>query len=225
MSTSNVTLAQKLCLAAFLLPLTTLIVCLLLLWYISPTDACIPWLAHCVGVWQIGIPDPISFVFRAGMFATVVVWWCWWYSMKAWLLLTSPTLPMWSVRHCLFIAGLACMGLAIAIALLRPDAQNIPWQFQSSAAAVFWIAMSLAQSRTMHWLKRQQSQPWLNGAQLLWPKRLVNMQWLLLGAYLVLSVAQLEWQKTLEWWLLLVMSAFWLSFWPQWRHFRLVMAE
>lgn len=224
MNTLSLSLAQKLSLAAFVLPHLTLWAGLVILWFISPTDSCIPYIESCVGVWQLGIPDPVSFVYRAGLFSTVVVWMFWWYGMKAWLISHASRPPTWAIRHILLLAGIACCALAVSIALLRPEAEHIQWEFQNTAVIIFILATTLVQGNAIGWLKSQEgSGPLVS--RLKFMHRLVMFQWFLIGVYLVFLIAGADYTLMLEWWIVLVMSVFYLCIFPMWKDFRLVMVQ
>jgi hypothetical protein len=218
------TLAQKLCVAVFLLPQLTAWLCLTWLYYLSPVDACMPYFSLCLGYWHIGVPDPLSFVFRAGLFAAVVVWLFWWYSLKAWLLLSVKQPTAWTIRHILLLGAVACSALLVSVALLRPEQAHILWGWQSAAVALFFIGMVGAHSRVIYWLYRKRRQ-WPEALPLAAKLRMLSLQWLLLAWWLVAVFLQSSWQQPLEWWLMLAVSSFPMMFWRDWRHFRLIITH
>jgi len=192
----------------------------------SRPEACMPLLSGCVGLSELGVPDPLSFVYRAGLLPGAMLLAFWWYAMRSWIADVEPGVAndysAWLTA--LGFAAAAC--LIISVSVLRPEVDQLPWAAHYVFMAGFVGIQLYLQTRLVQRQWGWRKDCVLNTASLWLRAPVVLMQVILVPVMLICWVAgKPELANMASWWLASLMMLFILASYLDWGAFHLTLDD
>ena len=229
----RITVPQRICLVASLVPVTTFAVSYLLSALYGHVDWCNPYIGGCTTITATGIYYPAAYVLRGGIVSAAVVFVLWWYCTQIWLKDIRDYEPNCSIKMLVLIASLASLTLIGSMVVLGENMvpsneHRALWNFHSLTAVVFFVFTSVCQIiMTSHmWVHRQQLST--TGFRIT-AKAVLALAQLLILITLIIALSlgkENHWLiNTSEWWIATLCSLFYLTSYPDWKDFRLTRME
>ena len=192
----------------------------------SQESSCNPWLTGCIGLSELGVPDPLSFVYRAGLLPGAMLLAFWWYAMRSWIADVEPGVAndysAWLTA--LGFAAAAC--LIISVSLLRPEVDQLPWAAHYVFMAGFVVIQLYLQARLVQRQWGWHQDGVLKTASLWLRVPLVLLQLILVPVMLICWIAgKPELANMASWWLASVMMLFVLSSYLDWGAYHLLLDD
>ncbi len=220
---TRMNLPRTLAVAPALFVLSGLIAALIL-YNQTHTIICIPWLSGCIGVSELGVADPLSFVYRAGLLPGAMLLAFWWYAVRSWIAEVEPGTENDYSASLTAFGFAAAVCLIIAVSLLRPEPGMLLWRVHGIFLAGFTGIQLFLQLRLVLRQWRWRKDGILNTPSLWLRGLLVVLQLLLLPAMLVgwlMDLTPLVNQA--EWWLASLMMLFCLASYLDWGRYHLTL--
>lgn len=229
----QITVPQRVCLIASLLPVLTFAVSYVLSAVGGHVDWCNPYIGGCTTITATGIYYPAAYILRGGIVSSAVVFVLWWYCTHTWLKDAKDPNPGWGIKFLVVIASLASLTLVASMVVLgenmEPSSEHRAlWNFHSLTAVVFFVFTSFCQIIMTIYMWRHRKALSTTGFRISTKAILAFVQALILlvliGA-LILG-KETEWLiNTTEWWIATLCSLFYLTSYGDWKTFRLTRME
>lgn len=189
-------------------------------------SSCNPFLSGCIGFSELGVSDPISFVYRAGLLPGAMLLAFWWYAVRSWIAEVEPGITNDYSAWLTALGFAAASCLIIAVSLLRPEPDQLPWGVQHVFMAGFVVIQLYLQARLVQRQWGWRKDGILNTASLGLRIIVLPLQLLLIPILLIGLVMEMpEISSLASWWLALFMMVFCLaSFWD-WGRYHLTLDD
>lgn len=229
----QITVPQRICLVASLVPVLTFVVSYLLSAVGGHVDWCNPYVGGCTTITATGIFYPAAYVLRGGIVSSAVVFVLWWYCTQIWLKDAKDPDPGWGIKLLIWIASLASLTLVASMVVLGENMEpsnehRALWNFHSLTAVVFFVFTSVCQIIMTWFMWTHRKQLSTTGFRITTKAILAIAQLLILLVLIAALVLGKEthWLiNTSEWWIATLCSLFYLTSYPDWKEFRLTRME
>ena len=192
----------------------------------SQESSCNPWLTGCIGISELGVPDPISFVYRAGLLPGAMLLAFWWYAVRSWIAEVEPGVANDYSAWLTALGFTAAACLMIAVSVLRPEVDQLPWAVHCVFMAGFVVIQLYLQARLgqRQWGWRRDGI--LNTVSLWLRAPLVVVQLVLVAVLLIGWIAGTpELAKMAGWWLATLIMLFVLISYLDWGAYHLTLDD
>jgi len=229
----RITVPQRVCLVAAVLPLLTFAVSYLLSAAGGHVDWCNPYIDGCTTITATGIYYPGAYVLRGGIVSSAVVFVLWWYCTHIWLKDVKDPDPGWGIKLLIWVASLASLTLVASMVILgenmvpSSDHRGL-WNFHSITAVVFFVFTSVCQIIMTLYMWRHRDVLSTTGFRISTKMLLAVIQALILAVLIVALILgkETDWLiNTSEWWIATLCSLFYLTSYSDWKAFRLMRLE
>lgn len=229
----HITVPQRICLIASLLPLLTFAASYLLSVVGGHVDWCNPYIGGCTTITATGIYYPAAYVLRGGIVSSAVVFVLWWYCTHIWLKDAKDPNPGCGIKLLIWVASLASLTLVASMVVLgenmEPSSEHRElWQFHSITAVVFFVFTSVCQIIMTLYMWRHRQALSTTGFRISAKAVLAIIQAVILIVLIaaLLLGKETHWLiNTTEWWIATLCSLFYLTSYPDWKAFRLTRME